>query len=375
MDLLKIIVQPLLVIAVLSFSSASSGQDTGAGPCIECHKDTYEKALSYKYQHTVFQDKCQVCHMNTEKKDNIAAQMNSPYLLREWLINLDRLSGNQGYQADVAVTDSSGRKGPPSRVDIIPRNAWEPDGQHAVFKLTEITGINVKEIRRRGFVRATITWESNAFSTTEAEYRVRGQRPDSYKTDGLYTKSHIITLNGLKYKSKYFFRAVSRDIYGNTLKSEEISFDTSEEFTRPQVEESKDDDSSLPAIEHMQVIRGQDGTGLYLKVTANKSCGISVIVKEVMKKDDKHGFGLLPARYSRIDICYKCHPHDSSHPVGIKAESPKTRTPVDLPTIEGGIITCVTCHTPHGGDRLHFNRFDFRKELCMRCHLEKYDNL
>ena len=109
-----------------------------------------------------------------------------------------------------------------------------------------------------------------------------------------------------------------------------------------------------------------------MKVTANIPSGISITVKEANKVDEKHGFGLVPARYSRIDVCYKCHPHDSSHPVGVKAESPKIKTPDGLPTIEDGVITCITCHYPHGGERVHFNRFDYKKDLCMKCHLESY---
>jgi len=363
----------IVAIYTLLLSTSASGQDGKSAACIACHKDTYIKAISFKYQHTIIKDQCPTCHISSEEEDNVRAQISFPALQREWLISLDQLSDDQDYQADVIVTDSNGRSCTPNRIDITPKDAWEPDGQHASFKLTKLSGVIVEEIKRRGFIGATISWETNAFATTEVEYRTRGERADTYKIDDLYTKIHKIILHGLKYKSHYSCRVVSRDIYGNILKSEEFTFNTSEEFTRTAA--IKGDASELPAIEHMQVFRRPDGKGLFLKVSANRPSGISVTVKEVRIKDKKHGFGLLPGKFARIDVCYRCHPHDSSHPVGVKAESPKIRTPKDLPTIDGGIITCVTCHTPHGGDRVFFNRFDFRKDLCMRCHLEKYDNL
>lgn len=373
MDHVTLVISQLAVIITLLFSTAASGQESKSASCKTCHKDTYLKAISFKYQHSITKDQCHTCHISSEEEDNIRAQMNFPVLQREWLINLDQLSDNQDYQADVILTDSTGKSCTPSRIDITPKDTWEPDGQHPSFKLTKLSGVIVEEIKRRGFIGATISWETNAFATTEVEYRTGGARADTYKIDDLYTKSHNIILHGLKYKSNYSCRVVSRDIYGNILKSEEFTFNTSEEFTRTAT--IKGDASALPVIEHMQVFRKPDGKGLFLKVSANRPSGISVTVKEVRNKDSKHGFGLMPAQYSRIDVCYKCHPHDSSHPVGVRAESPKIRTPKDLPTIDGGIITCVTCHTPHGGDRVFFNRFDFRKDLCMRCHLEKYDNL
>ncbi|MBI5666336.1 MAG: hypothetical protein HZC49_14800 [Nitrospirae bacterium] len=330
------------------------------------------KTIAYKYQHGAVRDQCPLCHINPELNDEIIAHLNFPSLQKESIIYIDRLSEKQDYEAEILVTDNNGKSCAPEQIDIAQKNSWEPDGQRSSFKLKKLSVVTVEEIKRRGFVSVVISWETDVFSTSEIEYRLPGGRPDTFEIKDLYTKTHKITLDGLKHKNKYYFRAVSRDIYDNTLKSEEYDFNTAEEFSRPSL---KDADAAAPVITNMQVFRGQDNKGLYLKVSANKPASVSVTIKEVKKIDEKHGFGLLPARYSRIDVCYKCHPHDSSHPVGIKAESSKTRTPEGLPTIEDGIITCVTCHTPHGGDRVHFNRFDFRKDLCMRCHLQKYDNM
>ncbi len=372
MNRLIIIISPLVIILTLLISKTLSAQELKSISCLKCHEDIYLKTTAYKYQHSIVRDQCPLCHITPEINGDIIANLDFPTLQSECLVYMDRLSENQDYQAEVIVTDSNGKSCAPELINIAKKNALEPDAQRSSFKLKKLSGVTVDEIKRRGFVQTSFSWDTDVFSTSEIEYRLTGGRSSTFEIKDLYTKNHKIILDGLKHKSRYYFRAVSRDIYGNALKSEEYDFNTAVEFSRPYL---KEDDTAAPVITYMQVFSGPDNNGMYLKVSANKPVSVSAKIKEIKKRDEKHGFGLMPARYSRIDVCYKCHPHDSSHPVGIKAESSKTKTPEGLPTIEGGIITCVTCHTPHGGDRVYFNRFDFRKDLCMRCHLQKYDNM
>ena len=87
-------------------------------------------------------------------------------------------------------------------------------------------------------------------------------------------------------------------------------------------------------------------------------------------KIGKHGVGLLTPRQSSIDACIKCHAQGVSHPVGIKVAGDRVRLPSQLPTIEDGILTCVTCHNPHGGYSSYFSRMDFGKDLCVVCHID-----
>jgi predicted CXXCH cytochrome family protein len=71
-----------------------------------------------------------------------------------------------------------------------------------------------------------------------------------------------------------------------------------------------------------------------------------------------------------IDACYQCHPPEDlgvSHPVGV-GPGGKTKIPDDLPTLEGGIITCFTCHNVHGSSRRYFARKKITKDVCISCH-------
>jgi hypothetical protein len=287
----KSIFQLAVLIIPLLFNSAARGDEAKLNPCLKCHQDVYMKAVSFKYQHSVVRDRCTLCHIYTEEKDEIITQLNFQTLQRELLVYLDRPSEDRDYQTEVIVTDSKGKKSTPTTIDIVPKNLWETDGQRSSLKLLKLSGVMAEEINKLGFVSAVISWDTDVFATSEIEYRLPAERSDTFKIKALYTKAHTIILDGLKHKTKYYFRAVSRDVYGNTLKSEDYSFDTSEEFSRP----SKliEDDLIPPFVEQMQVFRSSGNKGLYLKVFANKACEISVKIKEVKKRDEKHGPGII----------------------------------------------------------------------------------
>jgi predicted CXXCH cytochrome family protein len=302
--------------------------------------------------------------------DKTVASLDFQNFQREWLIPVDQLSEDNNYLAEVSATDRGGRTSDKEVIDIVPNTLSEHEGQPASLKLTKLDRLTVNEIEKSGFVRARISWYTNAFAISEMEYGLKGEGAEMIKVNDVYAKTHEKVIDDLKHKSIYYFRAVSRDIYGNTLRSEEFTIDTSKEFSPP--DGMMLDNLVRPHVSQLQVFLGHKSEEVYLKVTVNKPVRLSVTIKEVPPTEEKHGPGLLPERFSKIDACYKCHTYNASHPVGVKAESPTIRTPQGLPTIENGIITCITCHEPHGGDRAYYSRFDFNKDLCMRCHLEKY---
>jgi len=72
-----------------------------------------------------------------------------------------------------------------------------------------------------------------------------------------------------------------------------------------------------------------------------------------------------------IDVCYSCHPAPTigtSHPVRVYAAGNEIRIPDDLPTVRDGMITCVTCHDPHGADGKNLVRETIKTKLCVACH-------
>jgi len=70
-----------------------------------------------------------------------------------------------------------------------------------------------------------------------------------------------------------------------------------------------------------------------------------------------------------IDLCNDCHSMaglGTSHPVRIYGGH-ETRIPEDLPTVNG-LLTCVTCHDPHGASGKNLVREKIKTKLCVACH-------
>jgi predicted CXXCH cytochrome family protein len=80
-----------------------------------------------------------------------------------------------------------------------------------------------------------------------------------------------------------------------------------------------------------------------------------------------------PLRRETIhELCSECHKwkagHD--HPVGIPI-SRLSDVSGSLPTDEGGLMDCLTCHKPHGsGPHKAMLRLE-PKKLCQACHADK----
>ena len=75
-----------------------------------------------------------------------------------------------------------------------------------------------------------------------------------------------------------------------------------------------------------------------------------------------------------INACYQCHPESTlgtSHPVRLYGGR-DVRIPEELPTVDG-MLTCVTCHDPHGAPGKMLVREEIKTKLCITCHY-KYKN-
>ncbi|MBE0574952.1 MAG: hypothetical protein IH613_03555 [Desulfuromonadales bacterium] len=72
-----------------------------------------------------------------------------------------------------------------------------------------------------------------------------------------------------------------------------------------------------------------------------------------------------------INACYQCHPESTlgtSHPVRLYSGR-DVRIPDDLPTVDG-MLTCVTCHDPHGSQGKMLVRETIKTKLCVACHFK-----
>ena len=94
---------------------------------------------------------------------------------------------------------------------------------------------------------------------------------------------------------------------------------------------------------------------------------------ELSKNQNQHPPLRDPERLA-INVCYQCHPESTlgtSHPVRLYGGQ-DVIIPDDLPTVDG-MLTCVTCHDPHGSAGKMLVRETIKTKLCVACHY-KYKN-
>ncbi len=361
----------LIVFMFILFSGGStSGTDIKPDGCVQCHEKIYLEALAVPYRHSVVMDNCKLCHIvqgDTEARKTV---ITFPSFQKEGILYLDNIRNGRRYLLKAVLTDNAGTESRPYRINIIPGEIEEYSDD--LFLLKHISDITLEEIKEGIFVEAAVSWVTDAPATSEIEYSLRERYIRRFALEDRFTKKHRIILNGLEHNHKYYYRVVSRDIYGNVLKSGELSFDTSESFSH--AGETVENDGSFPFINNIKPFRTENSDGIYLVVSANKPSRLSVWLTEISAPgiDENHAPGLTAARYAEIEVCKKCHIQNASHPVGIRAEGEKVKTPDDLPTIEDGVITCVTCHLPHGGREMYFARMDMNKDICIKCHIKDY---
>ncbi len=343
---------------------SSSSQDA----CVQCHEKIYSFSISSPYRHSVAMINCATCHVSIEPALNQARRINYPVLQRQRVLYIDNIDYALNYKMEIVLTDDAGVSCEPHYASFTPKDLWEFDDK--LLPLTKISDVQVKEVRKSGFVNATISWTTDSYASSEIEYGISDTFQRRAAVDNQFAKKHKIILRGLKHKSKYRYRVISKDIRGVVVKSDGHALDTSHLLS------SADDLTEMeeipPSFNSISIFRAGNGEGAYVKISANKPSEVIINLTKLNKLDEKHGNGLFPLRYSTIEVCYTCHPQGASHPVGIRSRDSSVIIPDTLPTIEDGVITCVTCHDPHGSRKKFFVRLDYRKDLCIQCHTKGY---
>ncbi|WP_321371218.1 cytochrome c3 family protein [uncultured Desulfuromusa sp.] len=101
--------------------------------------------------------------------------------------------------------------------------------------------------------------------------------------------------------------------------------------------------------------------------------GLASETEEEEISSDQHPALRTPEELA-INACYQCHPESTlgtSHPVRLY-DGKDVRIPDNLPTVDG-MLTCVTCHDPHGSEGKMLVREVVKTKLCVTCHY-KYKN-
>lgn len=361
---------PVILISILFSDASITNQNGNNAECITCHEETYMQALSQPFQHTVMRDGCTECHQFTSNTKKKKLLLWSSTFQTEAIIALGKLDENKKYQAVIEAIDNNGIKSKAMPVNILAENAEKLSIEE--YPLKALSNVSIDRIKMSIFTEASISWNTDVPATSEIEYKLPGgkyRRMSSSKN--LYTTDHRTILKGLKRNSNYSYRVISTDMSGNTMISEEQLLNTYNEIVQPDI---KTPSKKVPTLVTDTItLKDEEIEDFYLKVASNKYSQFIVWLKEINKKSERPCNDSKPSRASTIDICIKCHAQDSSHPVGVRSNNPKVIVSDELPTIENGMITCVTCHFPHGGKKAFYVRIDFSEEICIKCHGKYYD--
>ena len=368
-----LIVLSLAIAGVFFAFSVWSKTQKAENECLTCHLDLHRKEGSSSYKHAPFENgECNTCHL--KQKDAVRGKRirkrqrmepiiltNSGYLT-EHDIFLKRLITGSSYNINLVFKDVPGNKVKTRLRGVIParvRNRARNDKKPPV-----ISGIRVVPIEKAPFLSTTIMWETDEPSTSCIEYGLSDQYDKHCSEDIAMVKHHRVNIYKLKDGKDYHFQVISRDMFGNQAVSEDCLFNTAK-ITGPDVTEKGEPPKLLANnVEIFMLRKKAKSSELCLYIETRRIATVTVVECKKVKDRCTDGKELT------INTCRRCHPTDAlglTHTVGIAAK-PTTMVPDYLPTLKGGIITCVTCHFAHGGGRQYFARSDTIS--CKTCHRE-----
>ncbi len=375
-----ILIAMLLAVFVVFFIIQSYAHVTGhidKGTCNSCHsgaratelglKDFNIELSTYNYVHKVMEKGCRRCHLRNEMPMDNGWAIMGPSSAGEQIFFFTDLSPEGTYEMVLEMEDERERRVTLDPVEFVPLKV-ERVGKNT-GKPPSIKEVDVIEVKYSVFNEALVRWTTNVPANTIVEYGLTAEYGKVVEYSKVYTTEHRIKLTGLRANAVYHYRVISRDLFGSASVSEDHTLDTSRAFQKTVVLDNAPLASSGMEATLFKVSRSGEVALRVLNVTPSKTF---VRIREliIFKNQEKHGFGLKSAKELTINLCVECHSRSLgiTHPVGVQSRSENTSIPTNLPTIEDGMITCVTCHNPHGGKEKYFSRLPYKRDLCIECH-------
>ncbi len=373
--------------AAVLFCNPESG--VASGSCCSCHEEVCASVNEKAYVHApVLEQKCASCHIAQEKLRPSGEEVLLPpqvkgkvswlaldYMTKEnhWL----RLSaGHEGKNIVVRTEDESGH--------VIEQQLRVP-AKTSVHQFTDngkppsVQDLRIREIHQGVVLSAVITWKTDKIADSAGQFGEKGLYNTVRNEQSLGTE-HEVVLSGLAPKKTYKFAAVSQDLFGNVVTSEEIRFSTNQPAAKARSSRIKNrgalENTSLftdfyyAQGEYLLQVRAQKPVNVKLGlVEGTGGQKKSALVKMVLEDGGSH----LPLRDPSeltIKVCYSCHPGTEgvlTHPVEVFPKNGMV-VPHDYSTLPNGKISCMSCHMPHASNNEYRLSRSSKKALCLGCH-------
>lgn len=376
----------VLFTSVMVFISATV---FAADDCSSCHEEVKAKSRRGRIVHApVMKGQCSQCHIAGKavsapvKKSPLAVEKEQAAKIRwfqtlsnrepeHWLrLPAERLS------AGLFLKATDGRMRTPVEKISLPAKgslALKVDDK----KAPQQSNLQVTGVRRGISTTATLQWETDEHTESVVYYGIKNLR--SMKSDRNLSRRHSQVLLGLQANKNYQYQVVSRDLFGNEVKSQIMTFSTDNSFWDQDESYSTDNPFSSEIDLRWDLSRVEDD--FLLTVVADRPVSISIGVQNKKKSQttqeravavtDRFSHPILKSSFdTNITVCKSCHlnvQEEYSHPIKVKAKRGMI-IPADYPVLSDGTMSCMTCHDKHASNNDYRLRKSKKSDLCRGCH-------
>ncbi|MBI5599500.1 MAG: hypothetical protein HY890_07155 [Deltaproteobacteria bacterium] len=322
--------------------------------------DIYAEIGKERLIHDGVLDRCETCHIIKEMSVGRVWEIDSHESLTRAAFFLKGLSLDRTYEVELKV------RGPRKQESQVRVAAFKPYNVKVerYRNVPLIRNPRVDEIKQGIFIEAVVAWETDRPTVAAVEYGKTPGYGERIQSEMLFKTEHGVRISGLRGAGKYHWRIISRDVFGNISVSGDFTMDTEARFEKPAAQAVA---KASPPGASVRLFRIDSSGDTCIDVESLSAVGLRLVVRETVELGH-HGVGLAGGRDLRIKACESCHPRMVTHPVGISSWKADIEIPPEFPTIEGNVITCVTCHYPHGGGENYYARISLEKDLCEQCH-------
>ena len=388
-----------LVLLIVIRPATSRSDDS---ECLDCHEDVADVINESFYVHEPVRDKkCRVCHARQDVEETepvqpvaepvtnfVVAYKNTTSAKQEpitWL--LENFTPSR-YQAALISPrqledrlilelwqEQSGKK---KRQFETPK-LEDLEAQNPLYQMLSIDNIYLTEFDTRLVPRASLHWTTNEPGRCTVSYG--NERPDViYEEDDLYVYDHHLHLRNFTDKG-YVVEIKCRDPYRRLKNTEHFNI-----LSLPVLKNEQE--AAIPTKDRVRLKNLQDKLWVEVETTQPASLSVGVqrvaddesdsalteptitLPEPVHETDDDEHIVLNTLLYTTTQVCHKCHTGlepGQSHPVNVLPPLNMT-VPPEYKRLKNGKITCMTCHTIHGGNTENRLIKKTPKALCTGCH-------
>lgn len=374
--------------------------------CLECHDEVQEIINERYYVHEpVRGKKCRICHAKQDYEPPVATAQPEPD--NNYVVAYKQSSGSDKEQPikwlvenftpalhqsalikqrklkDRLVLDLWYKQGGKKTHQYNTPDLSTLETQNPHFQMLAIDNLCLTNFDTRLVPRATLHWTTNEPSRCNTSYG--NDSPDVvFEEDDLYLYDHYLDLRNFTEKG-YVVEITCRDPYRRVKKTDQFNI-----LSLPVLEQAP----SLTTPDQEQVLLRNLQDKLWIEVITPQPASLSVGVQEVaalQKATEETAMPSIPTSmetgsetadgdeehiqlntmlYTTTEVCHKCHTGlepGQSHPVNVLPPL-NMNVPPEYRRLKNGKITCMTCHTVHGGDTEHRLIKKTPKALCTGCH-------